>query len=208
VNLIEIVCLVDDLRTDQCKRMAHVSALDCEKQKARNRIKHKQSLIRLSESGFLFFLVLPGNLCRKASTMIWSTSANLDGDLLVSGWTVTTAWQFAVTCVVVLLTAFAYELIALARPTHAEMFRWRLLSKDCLLVAVRYFIGYELMLIAMTMNLWLLLFIVLGGALGHGVVMHRTRRRRSTTAATSASLLQNDDGGASPMQNDGLVQPQ
>jgi len=60
------------------------------------------------------------------------------------------------------------------------------------------------MLIAMTMNLWLLLFAVMGSALGHGAVMYRTHRRRSNSAAIAVGsdvagepLLTSIDKGAS-----------
>jgi hypothetical protein len=140
------------------------------------------------------------NVSRNCSSMIWSTSANLEGDLLIDGWAVSNSGQFVITCVVVLVTALAYELLALARPTPAETARVRGLVRDCCVFAVRSFIGYALMLIAMTMNLWLLLFAVLGSALGHGAVMYRTHRRRSSAEAIAVDsgkdgepLLSNDE---------------
>lgn len=110
--------------------------------------------------------------------MIWSTSAKLDDDLLIDGWAVTTPWQFAATSAAVFIIAMAYELIALVRPAPniTAKSRW-LFAKDCSLVAARSFLGYMLMLVTMSMNLWLLLFVVLGAVVGHGIVMHRTHRR-------------------------------
>ncbi len=109
--------------------------------------------------------------------MIWSISASLGEDLLISGWSVVSGGQFVGTSAAVLFVAVAYELLALARPVPKDALRPRAIVRDCGVVALRSFLGYVLMLVVMSMNLWLLVCASLGAALGHGVLLCRKNRQ-------------------------------
>lgn len=128
--------------------------------------------------------------------MIWSTSASLGDDLLIGGWSVTTGWQFVGTSAAVLLLAVVYELLAFARPLPQDTVRVGAFARDCGLVALRSFLGYTAMLVVMSMNLWLLVFAVLGATLGHGIATHCSNRQRSrsqrATGIDAAPLLDRD----------------
>lgn len=135
-------------------------------------------------------------------------------NLLFKGWTISTAGQMAGSCIAVVVIAIVFEtlksykhnqqkpckansettpLIRRLKQEHTSKIEAISHLKETLLYLVRFIVGYFLMLVAMTYNVWLFLAVVAGCGIGYFFIhpnmdYYLARRREGVDVVDSASF--------------------